>query len=68
MAHLRHEKQKSKQLSNALVLKVNTTTEELENDVKLINRSITDMYKFEKKELIKKRTFKKTLGSVGTIG
>ena len=53
MDHLRHEKQKSKQLSNALVLKVNTTTEELENDVKLINRSITDMYKFEKKRVNK---------------
>ena len=53
MDHLRHEKQKSKQLSNALVLKVNTTTEELENEVKLMNRYITDMYKFEKKRVNK---------------
>ena len=41
MDHLRHEKYKNKRL---------------ENNFKLINISINDMNKFEKKELTKKRT------------
>ena len=44
MDHLRHQKYKSKRL---------------ENNFKPTNVSINDMDKFEKKELIKKRTFSK---------
>ena len=67
-AHLlRHQKYKNKRLNNAQVLKVKNSTLELENDFKLINISINDMDKFEKKELTKKRTFTKALGIIDTI-
>ena len=52
MDHLRHQKKnKSKQLKNS--------TLQLDNNFKPINISITDMDKFEKKKLTKKRTFTK---------
>ena len=49
MDHLRHQKYKNK--------KIQDSTLKLENNFKLINKSINDMDKFEKKELTKKRTF-----------
>ena len=52
MDHLRHHKYKSKRL---------------ENNFKGINISINDVDKFEKKELTKKRTFKKIFDMIGTI-
>ena len=64
---LRHQKYKNKRLNNAQVLKVKNSTLELENDFKLINISINDMDKFEKKELTKKRRFTKALGIIDTI-
>ena len=52
MDHLRHPKYKNKQLNNSNL--------QLKNNVKLINISINDMDKFEKKELTKNNNNKKT--------
>ena len=53
MDHLKHQKRKNKLL---------------ENNFKPINKCINDMEKFEKRDLIEKRIFTKTLDMVGTIG
>ena len=49
MDHLENQKYKRKQLTNTRVLKVKSSTLELENDFKPTNVSVNDMDKFEKK-------------------
>ena len=51
MGNLRHQKYKNKQLKNSTV--------ELENNFKIINISINDIDKFEKKKINKKESIYK---------
>ena len=63
MDHLENQKYNRKQVTNTRVLKVKSSTLELGNDFKPTNVSINDVDKFEKK-----KTIKKILATIATIG
>ena len=69
MNHLRHQKYKNnRQINNTLVLKVQNCPLELQKWLKLINLSINDMDRFEKKNYQRIEYLQKTLGTIGMIG
>ena len=65
---MRYEEHKNKQLSNTRVLKVKSSPLEMEKSFKMINISIIDMDKFEKRRTVKEWNICiKILATIGTI-